>query len=127
MSGHYTEAEAETIRTYVRATRSRRERDLADRLLAARRDCERIVQAVVREYAPVRIHQWGSLVDGRHFSKMSDIDLALEGITDPPTLSAIRAVSERLTRFAVDIVAIEHVHPAYADHIRRRGRVVYER
>jgi predicted nucleotidyltransferase len=127
VSGHYTEAEAETIRSYVRATRSRRKRDLADRLLAARRDCERIVQAVGREYAPVRIFQWGSLIDGRHFSEMSDIDLALEGITDPTTLSAIRAVSEGLTRFAVDIVAIEHIHPAYADHIRRRGRVVYGR
>jgi len=58
---------------------------------------------------------------------MSDIDIALEGITDPAELSAIRSAAERLTRFPLDMVAIEHVHPVYADHIRRRGRVVYER
>ena len=127
MNGHYTEAEAETIRAYVRASRSHKRLELAARLLAARRDCDEIVQAVAREYKPTRIYQWGSLVDERHFSEMSDIDIALEGITDPATLSALRGAAEKLTRFPLDIVAIEHVHPAYADHIRRRGRVVYER
>jgi len=58
---------------------------------------------------------------------MSDIDIAVEGITDPAALSALRGAMEKLTRFALDIVAIEHVHAAYADHIRRRGRIVYER
>jgi predicted nucleotidyltransferase len=72
------------------------------------------------------MYQWGSLVDERQFSEMSDIDIALEGITDPATLSALRGAAEKLTQFPLDIVAIEHVHPAYADHIRRRGRVVYE-
>jgi predicted nucleotidyltransferase len=127
VSGHYTEAEAETIRAYVRASRSRKRLELAARLLAARRDCDVIVHAIVREYKPVRMYQWGSLIDERHFSEMSDIDIALEGITDPATLSALRGAAEKLTRFPLDIVAIEHVHPAYADHIRRRGRVVYER
>jgi predicted nucleotidyltransferase len=127
VSGHYTEAEAETIRAYVRATRSRKRLDLAARLLAARRDCDAIVHAVAREYKPIRMYQWGSLVDERHFSEMSDIDIALEGITDPATLSALRGAAEKLTLFPLDIVAIEHIHPAYADHIRRRGRVVYER
>jgi hypothetical protein len=58
---------------------------------------------------------------------MSDIDFAVEGISDPAVLSALSGTAQKLTRFPVDIVAIEHVHPAYADHIRRRGRVVYER
>jgi predicted nucleotidyltransferase len=127
VGGHYTEAEAETIRAYVRASRSRKRLDLAARLLAARRDCDAIVHAISREYAPVRIYQWGSLVDERHFSEMSDIDIALEGITDPATLSALRGAAEKLTKFPLDIVAIEHVHPAYADYIRRHGKIVYER
>jgi predicted nucleotidyltransferase len=127
VGGHYTEAEAETIRAYVRAARGRQRLDLAARLLAARRDCDAIVQAVAREYKPIRLYQWGSLVDERHFSEMSDIDIALEGITDPATLSALRGAAEKLTQFPLDIVAIEHVHPAYADYIRRHGKIVYER
>ena len=62
-----------------------------------------------------------------HFSQMSDIDIAVEGITDPAVLSALSGEATELTRFPLDIVAIEHVHPAYADHIRRRGRIVHER
>lgn len=58
---------------------------------------------------------------------MSDIDLALEGITDPEKLSAIIASTEKLTRFSLDLLAIEHLHPAYAEHICKRGKVVYER
>lgn len=54
------------------------------------------------------------------------IDIALEGIIGPAELSAIRGAAENMTDFPLDIVAIEHVHPAYAEHIRRRGRVEYE-
>lgn len=127
MSGHYTEAEAETIRAFVRASRGRRRFELAARLSEARRDCRAILSLIVRDFSPLRVFQWGSLVDDRHFSEMSDIDIALEGITDPATLSALRGAAEKLTTFSLDIVAMEHIHPAYADHIRRRGRVVYER
>jgi predicted nucleotidyltransferase len=127
VSGYYTEADAQTIRAFVRARKNRKILDLAARLQAARRDFDTIVAAIVSGYHPLRIYQWGSLVEDRHFSEMSDIDIAVEGITDAAVLSALRGEAERLTRFPLDIVAIEHVHPAYADHIRRRGRVVYER
>ena len=95
--------------------------------MAARQDRDAIVSAIAREHNPLRIYLWGSLIHDRHFSKRSDIDIALEGITDPVALSAIRSSAEKLTRFPLDLVAIEHVHPAYADHIRRRGKVAYER
>ena len=85
------------------------------------------MSAIARDYRPLRVYQWGSLVNDRHFSRMSDIDIAVEGITDPAVLSALRGAAEKLTRFPLDLVAIEHVHPVYADHIRRRGRIVYER
>ena len=127
MSGHYTETQAETIRAFVRGHQIRKRRDLAARLEAARRDCDAIVSAIARDYRPLRVYQWGSLVNDRHFSRMSDIDIAVEGITDPAALSALRGAAEKLTRFPLDLVAIEHVHPVYADHIRRRGRIVYER
>jgi len=50
-----------------------------------------------------------------------------EGIADQALLSELRADAERLTDFPLDIVAMEHIHPAYADYIRRHGRLVYER
>jgi predicted nucleotidyltransferase len=127
VGSHYTEAEAETIRAFVRGRRKSKRLELVARLLAARRDCDAIVAEIAQKYSPLRIYLWGSLLNDRHYSEMSDIDIALEGITDPAELSAIRSAAERLTRFPLDMVAIEHVHPVYADHIRRRGRVVYER
>jgi len=82
---------------------------------------------IALDHEPLRIYLWGSLVNDRHFSERSDIDIAVEGITRPAELSALRGSAERLTRFPLDIVAIEHVHPAYAEHIRRRGKVAYAR
>ncbi len=41
--------------------------------------------------------------DGRHFTERSDIDIALEGITEAATFFAILAEAERLTRFPMDI------------------------
>ena len=119
MSGFYTEKEARTIRAFVRARKNRKRLELAARLKEARRDFDTVVAMIVRDYKPLRINQWGSLLEDRHFSEISDIDIAVEGITD--------AEAEQLTRFPLDIVAIEHVHPAYAEHIRRRGRIVHER
>jgi predicted nucleotidyltransferase len=125
--GLYTETEAATIRKFVRERQQERKLALAALLDAARRDCAAIVAMIARDHVPARIYQWGSLVHDNHFSQMSDIDLALEGITDPGKLSAIIASAEKLTRFPLDLLAIEHLHPAYAEHIRKRGRVVYER
>lgn len=127
MEKQYTEQEAATIRAFVRTRRQRRKLELDARLLAARGDCDAIVSSIARDHRPLRIYTWGSLVNEGHFSERSDVDIALEGITDPAELSAIQRSAEKLTRFPLDIVAIEHVHPAYADHIRRRGKVVYER
>jgi len=127
VSGFYTEKEARTIRAFVRARKNRKRLELAARLEEARRDFDTVVAMIVKEYKPLRIYQWGSLLEDRHFSEISDIDIAVEGITDAEALSGLRAEAEQLTRFPLDIVAIEHVHPAYADHIHRRGRIVHER
>jgi predicted nucleotidyltransferase len=126
MPAHYSAEEAKTIHDFVRASRRRQREDLARRLAVARRDFDRIAAFVASGYKPRRIYQWGSLLDSRRFSQISDIDLAVEGITDPQTLSALRAEAARLTELPLDIVAMEHIHPAYAEHIRRRGKVVHE-
>ena len=119
MSGRYTETEARTIRSFVRERKRQRRVKLASRLEAARKDFDAVAAMIASSYNPARISQWGSLLEERHFSEISDIDLAVEGITDPASLSSLRADAERLTEFPLDIVAIEH--------IRRRGKVVYQR
>jgi len=125
MAPGYTQEESETIRSFVRERRRSRKLDIKARLLAAQADCDAIISMIAREHKPLRIYQWGSLVTGGHFSERSDIDIAMEGITDPAELSAIRRLAEKMTQLPLDIVAIEHVHPVYAEQIRRRGRVAY--
>jgi predicted nucleotidyltransferase len=127
MGPHYSEAEAETIRAFVRARRRERERDRAALLARARSDCDAIVSRIAREISPARVYLWGSLVNTGHFSEHSDIDIAVEGAPDPVRLYELAGEAQRSTAFDLDIVRIEGVHPAYAEHIRRRGRIVYER
>jgi predicted nucleotidyltransferase len=127
MSSHYTEAEAETIRAFVRARVRERRSVRAELLSRARADCDAAVARIARDVAPERIWVWGSLVHALHFSELSDIDIAVEGASDPARVYEVAAEAQRLTDFDLDVVRIESIHPAYADFVRRKGRIVYER
>ena len=106
-------------------TRSRKRREALEQSLAeARADFERIVDHIWRTYRPTRVYQWGSLIDGGHFSERSDIDVALEGVTSASDFFAVLRDVEALSRFPVDVVQLETIHPAYAESIRARGRIV---
>ena len=104
-----------------------RSKALQERLSEARRDSERIVEHTARACQPRRINLWGSLVGGHHSSECSDIDIALERITNAASFFAILAEAEYLTCFPIDLVQLETSHPAYGESIRPRGRIVYER
>jgi predicted nucleotidyltransferase len=65
-------------------------------------------------------------LDRRRFWERSDIDLAIEGITDPAAFFALYGEADRLTSFPLDLVALERVEPEFAEMIRSTGRVVYE-
>lgn len=126
MAVPYTEREAATIREYVRRRIRARDRTRTRLLSRARADSAAIVGLMARELSPARIYQWGSLVQQSSFSELSDIDLAVEGVADPRKLHEMHGELQRLTAFDLDIVRIESLRPAAADHIRRWGRVVYE-
>lgn len=121
------ESDIETVRAFVRRREARRKRLLEERLAEARRDFDRIVQYLIREYRPLRIYQWGSLLHPERFSEISDIDIAVEGLTDPLAGLDAAAGAERLTRLPVDLVELERIHPAHAESIRREGRLIHER
>lgn len=103
-----------------------RDAALASRLWQARQEADAVVGMIVRKYAPQRIWQWGSLVHGRGFSEVSDLDIAVEGVTEPRRFLALAADAEKLTALPVDLVQMEMIDPAHAESIRRKGRLVYD-
>ena len=119
-------SEAELRQMRARFERTARERQVAldERLRRARADFECIVDHIWVTYHPTRIWQWGSLIDGGHFSERSDIDIALEGIASPAQYFAIIADAEARTRLPIHVVELEKLHPAFADSIRAHGRIV---
>ncbi len=90
-------------------------------------DFNRMVKFIIETYNPKRIWQWGSLLNRKHFSEISDIDIALEGLDSFETYAAILADLSAMTAFPVDLVEMERIGMANADHIRAFGRMVYER
>lgn len=125
MSGEYP-VDLKKVRDFLRAKEERRRSLLRTRWEEAKRDFDRIVKHIAETYAPRRIYQWGSLLDFSRFSEISDIDIALEGISGPEEFYAILGDAMKMTDFPLDILEIEKLDPETADGIRGRGRLVYE-
>ena len=90
-------------------------------------DAASIIAQIAARHSPTRIWQWGSILRPERFTEISDIDIALEGITDPAEFFAILGEAEALTSFPLDIVQLEFIEPEYANIIRRKGKISYER
>jgi len=89
-------------------------------------DAQAIVDLIIRQYHPRRIYQWGSLLRPGDFKPYSDIDIAIEGVTDAERFFALLGEAQAISRFPLDIVQMEKIAPEYADDIRRHGKIVYE-
>jgi predicted nucleotidyltransferase len=108
-----------------RFTQQRRQQ--LDLLKKASQDCASIIQIIINDFHPRRIYQWGSLLHPERFNEHSDIDIAVEGITDTETYFRLLGDAMNLTRFSLDIVQMEKIEPEFAESIRLTGKVVYER
>ena len=115
------------VRQFVAAKSERRRVALDERFARAGRDFEAIVASIVSEVKPLRIYQWGSLLDRRLFTEISDIDIAVEGLTGPDEFFKALGIAMDGTSLPVDVVEIEKVPRDVAERIRKRGRIVYER
>jgi predicted nucleotidyltransferase len=115
------------VRMFLARKEESRRRRLDERFVAASGDFERIVRRLVDAYNPRRIYQWGSLIERDHFSEISDIDIAVEGLRGPEEYYAALGDAIRMTDFPVDLIELEKVPAATADHIRRAGRMIHER
>lgn len=113
-------------RRLVEKERLRRE-SLHESYLAACRDVDAIVSVLAEKFDPVRIYQWGSLLNENIFWEHSDIDIGVEGIRSAEEHAAMQAEAERITDFPVDLVNMHKIDVPHAEEIRNRGKVVYER
>ena len=82
---------------------------------------------ITTKYNPRRIYQWGSLLNEKYFSEISDIDIAVEGIRSVEQYFQMVGEAAKLTDFPLDLVDIEKIDCVHAESIRKRGRLVYER
>ncbi len=78
-----------------------------------------------RKYKQRAIYQWGSVLDRRQFSEISDIDIAIEGSLSAESFFSLFGEADAMTGFALDIVELDKIHPACARGIRARGQRVY--
>ena len=124
-----TEAPVDPLDTRRFFEEKARKRELElDRLFqAANTDARKIISMLEKDYAPERIWQWGSLLDRTRFSKISDIDIAVEGIRDTSTFFELYGRALELTTFSLDLVELERIEPLHAESIRTGGRLVFER
>lgn len=90
-------------------------------------DFEKIIRFIIEKYKPEPIYQSGSLVQRKNFSEFSDIDIALEGITSAEHLFEMYGAIMDMTDFPIDLVQIEKIEPEFADLIKTKGKIVYER
>lgn len=117
----------DVVRGFLRNKELERSRLLDERFVQASADFSRITAMIMENFKPFRIYQWGSLLDRERFSEISDIDIAVEGLSGPEEFFALLGEALPLTDFPLDIVEIEKVGDDNARYIREYGRMIYER
>jgi hypothetical protein len=117
----------DTVRSFL-AEKEKKRREVLDACFShASIDFEAIVERIVERHSPRRIYQWGSLLDRRIFSEISDIDIAVEGMGGPEGFFALLGDVMQMSEFPLDIVELEKAGQENARYIRETGRLVYER
>ena len=117
----------EAARRNYRRRQAQRKTTLLERWQQARREADAAVQIVIDHYRPERIIQWGSILRPDRFTEMSDIDIAVEGVTDPETWSKMERELLDCVSFSLDLVPFEKLRTEHKSDILKRGIVVYER
>ena len=114
------------VRAFLDGKRERTRHTRAVLLEQAQSDARAIIERIARAHNPSRIYQWGSLIETGHFTELSDIDIALEGLRSAEEYFAILGDVMGMTAFPLDIIELEKVDTETAERIRRQGRIVHE-
>ncbi|MCY4222766.1 MAG: hypothetical protein OXC25_09340 [Thiotrichales bacterium] len=115
------------VRMFLADREQRRRAQVDERYAQATRDMRAIVSEVAEQVNPRRIYQWGSLLDRRRFSEISDLDIAVEGLNGPAEFFQVLGIAMNGTTLPVDVVELEKVPADVAERIRTRGALVHER
>ena len=114
-------------RQFLERKEKNRKKVLVKRYNQAWQDSQEIIKFIIERYNPKRIYQWGSLLDWEHFAEISDIDIALEGITSADQIFEIYGSIMNMSDYSIDLVQMEKIAPEFAEIIKKKGKVVYER
>ena len=115
------------VRAFLADKERRRRARIDERYAQATRDARAIISEVVAQVNPRRIYQWGSLLDRKRFSEISDLDIAVEGLQGPAEFFQVLGIAMNGTALPVDVVELEKVPADVAERIRTRGVLVHER
>ena len=114
-------------RQFIRNKELRRKAVLSAQFQRACLDFQKIVKMMIDKYNPERIYQWGSLLNERSFSEISDIDIAVEGVSSAEMFFKLYGDAMVMTSFRLDIVEIEKIEPEFRGAIIENGKLIYER
>ena len=67
------------------------------------------------------------MLDAERFGPRSDIDIAVDGDFPPEAWFRLLGEAWSMTTFPVDLVDLKRIEPEFADIVRMKGKVVYER
>ena len=115
------------VRAFLAERERRRRERIDERYAQATRDAGAIVLEIAEQVNPRRIYQWGSLLDRKRFSEISDLDLAVEGLNGPAEFFQVLGIAMNGTALPVDVVELEKLPADVAERIRKRGTLVHER
>ena len=115
------------VRAFLADREERRRERLDERYAQAARDAQAIVAEIAAQVNPRRIYQWGSVLDRRRFSEISDVDIAVEGLNGPAEFFQVLGIAMNGTELPVDVVELEKLPADVAERIRKRGALVHAR
>ncbi len=117
----------QAVRKFLNEKEQKHQQEIDELFKQAWKDFEAIVEMLIEKYKPQKIYQWGSLLNRKHFSKISDIDIAV--VVDFPAekFFAMFGDADDLTDFSLDLVELDKIEPIYAKSIMEKGKLVYER
>ena len=117
----------QAVRKFLNEKEQKHQQEIDELFKQAWKDFEAIVEMLIEKYKPQKIYQWGSLLNRKHFSKISDIDIAV--VVDFPAeeFFAMFGDADDLTDFSLDLVELDKIEPLHAESIKKNGRLVYDR
>ncbi|NOZ49225.1 MAG: nucleotidyltransferase domain-containing protein [Chloroflexi bacterium] len=115
---------------YIVAWKQRHEREQAAslaRATSAEGVAQRCAQLLADGYGVKRVWLFGSLLHHESFHAKSDIDLAVEGLSERKYFEALARMYELAPPgLEIDLVVMESAQFSLKEHILSSGRILYE-